>query len=134
MDTIIMSISERDFVFSAKGRRRRRPWSEEEKRQILTEAAAPGASVSTVARRHDLNANLLFTWRRQLAAEADGCPQTSPAFMPAVMIDPGEPAAPPTPAASGIMEIVLVSGHRVIVGMDVDAAALARVIKIVGRP
>jgi transposase len=133
MDTIIMSISERGFVFSAKGRRRRRPWSDEEKRQILTEAAAPGASVSTVARRHDRNANLLFTWRRQLA-EADGCPQTSPAFMPAVMIDAGEPAAPSTPAASGIMEIVLVSGHRVIVGMDVDAAALARVIKIVGHP
>ncbi|RWN58575.1 MAG: hypothetical protein EOR99_33770 [Mesorhizobium sp.] len=30
----------------------------------------PGASVSLVARRHDINANLLFTWRRQMRASA----------------------------------------------------------------
>jgi transposase len=36
----------------------------EEKLKILAEAARPGASVATVARRHDLNANVLFAWRR----------------------------------------------------------------------
>jgi hypothetical protein len=48
--------------------RSRRSWSAEEKRQIIAETREPGASVATVARRHDMNANLLFTWRR--AAEA----------------------------------------------------------------
>ena len=43
----------------------RRSWSAEEKRRIVEESLRPGASVSVVARRHDLNANLLFTWRRQ---------------------------------------------------------------------
>src|SRR5919199_1063340 len=43
----------------------RRSWSADEKRRIVEESFRPGASVAVVARRHDLNANLLFTWRRQ---------------------------------------------------------------------
>src|SRR6266436_9357581 len=62
-----MSVLERDGQgASAIPRRRRRLWPEEEKRRIVAETFAPGASVSIVARRHDLNANMLFTWRRQL--------------------------------------------------------------------
>jgi transposase len=44
----------------------RRSWSADEKRRIVEESFRPGASVAVVARRHDLNANLLFTWRRQV--------------------------------------------------------------------
>jgi len=36
----------------------------EEKRQIVAEAMVPGASVAAVARKHGVNANLLFGWRR----------------------------------------------------------------------
>jgi transposase len=36
----------------------------EEKRQIVAEALVPGASVAAVARKHGVNANLLFGWRR----------------------------------------------------------------------
>jgi transposase len=42
--------------------------SDEEKRRIVAETLEPGASVSIVARRHDINANQLFTWRRTVAA------------------------------------------------------------------
>ncbi len=45
--------------------RRRRSWSLYEKRRIVEESLADGASLAEVARRHDLNANQLFTWRRQ---------------------------------------------------------------------
>jgi hypothetical protein len=48
-------------------RRRRRQWSAAEKRRIVAEADEPGASVSVVARRYDLNTNMLFTWRREFA-------------------------------------------------------------------
>ena len=48
-----------------RGRRRRRRWSEARKRQIVAESYQPGVSVSVVARRHDVNANLVFSWRRQ---------------------------------------------------------------------
>jgi len=46
------------------GRAGRRRWTAEEKRRVVEETRAPGASVSVVARRHDLNANLLFKWKR----------------------------------------------------------------------
>jgi len=36
----------------------------EEKRRIVAEALVPGASVAAVARKHGVNANLLFGWRR----------------------------------------------------------------------
>jgi transposase-like protein len=39
-------------------------------RRIVAECLEPGASVSLVARRHDLNTNMLFTWQRQLRAGA----------------------------------------------------------------
>lgn len=36
----------------------------EEKLAILAEACRPGTSVALVARRHGVNANLVFAWRR----------------------------------------------------------------------
>ena len=42
----------------------RRMRTNEEKRRIVEEALVPGASVAAVARRHGVNANLLFGWRR----------------------------------------------------------------------
>ena len=49
---------------------RRRRWPEALKRQLVAETFEPGASVSIVARRHDVNANQLFGWRRQFAGSA----------------------------------------------------------------
>ena len=46
------------------GRRSRRSWSDEEKQQIVAEAVLPGASVADIARRHGVNANLVFNWRK----------------------------------------------------------------------
>ena len=43
----------------------RRYRSIEERRGIVEETLKPGASVSQVARAHDVNTNLVFTWRRQ---------------------------------------------------------------------
>lgn len=39
-----------------------------ERRQIVEETMKPGASVSQVARAHDVNANQVFHWRRQYRA------------------------------------------------------------------
>lgn len=43
---------------------RRRHWTAPEKVRLVEETCLPGQSVSLVARRHGLNANQLFTWRR----------------------------------------------------------------------
>ena len=45
------------------GRRRRR-WSEAQKRQIVAETHEPGVSVPMVAQRYNLNANQIFSWWR----------------------------------------------------------------------
>jgi transposase len=44
---------------------RRRTRSLDERKRIVVEALAPGASVAAVARRHGLNANLVFKWIRR---------------------------------------------------------------------
>ena len=49
--------------------RRRRAWTTDEKRRIVDESLEDDASLAEVARRHDLNANQLFTWRRQFGVE-----------------------------------------------------------------
>ncbi|WP_245295966.1 IS3 family transposase [Methylobacterium sp. C1] len=43
---------------------RRRHWTTQENVRLVEETYLPGQSVSLVARRHGLNANQLFTWRR----------------------------------------------------------------------
>jgi transposase len=82
----------------------RRSWTREEKLRIVEEAAHPANSVSAVARRHDVNANLLHTWIRQAAQGKLGAPAPSrgargAAFLPVGVIgfsrdDGKEPAAP----------------------------------------
>jgi transposase len=109
------------------GRRRRR-WSADDKQRIVAETFEPGASVSVVARRHDLNANMLFTWRREAKRATPPMIEAPVAFVAAEIA--GEPRSA---AAAGRMEVALPGGERVIVGADVDAAALARVIKVLLR-
>jgi transposase len=125
---------------------RRRRWTEEEKARIVAECEAPGCSVSMVARRHDLNGNMLFTWRRQFRERRCGAGRVS--FVPAV-IATSEPAADRSavmpreaqpglasssaPRPTGRIEIVLGDSRWVIVDADVSAAALARVIGVLER-
>ena len=51
-------VSEQGMVLS------RRMWTIAEKRRIVEETLARGASVPEIARKYELNANLLFGWRR----------------------------------------------------------------------
>ena len=44
--------------------RRRKQWAVQEKLQIVRETLQPDASVAVVARRHGVNANQVFSWRR----------------------------------------------------------------------
>jgi transposase len=126
--------------------RRRRHWSDEDKARIVAECDRPGASVSMVARRHDLNTNLLFSWQRQLRDRQRGAGEVS--FVPAVIAPqelaadravamPAEPqpglASGSSPRPTGRIEIVLSDSRRVIVDQDVSTAALARVIGVLER-
>ena len=54
------------------GPERRRRWSAEQKRSIVAEAFAPGASVREVARLRDVVPGQIYRWRRDLRSAATG--------------------------------------------------------------
>lgn len=65
---------------------RRRTWSAQDKAHILAESFEPGACVSEIARRHGINRGQLFTWRRQVMANAAADASAgAPAFVPVAM-------------------------------------------------
>ena len=101
---------------------------------MVAESFAPGASVSKVAQRYGVNANLLFTWRRRDARSVASGGVEAVELLPARVEDERALAAPvAAPGPVGRMEIMLAAGERILVGADVDAAALARVVKAVTR-
>jgi transposase len=128
---------------SEAGPRRRRHWTPIEKQRLVAETLAPGASVSLVARRHDVNANLLFSWRRQARRGVLGEPPSVVGEDESFSLIPIEVAAPeearprqqgPMRAdRTGIIEIDLESGERLRVDAWVDEAALRRVLAAIRR-
>lgn len=116
----------------------------EEKRWIVAETLVPEASVSVVARRHDVNANQLFKWRRELAAgDRAVLPASACEFVPigvfaeaegkvpaATQEDDRQSGAPARPVVrGGLIEVDLASGTRLRVDASVDERALARVLR-----
>ena len=107
---------------------KRRRYSVDFKRQIVAEAAVAGVSVSSVARRHGLNANLIFNWRRRLLADVP------PGFVPAVIVHDA-PSLSLTPrgtgdVSGGRMEVVCPGGRRIVLGPDFDASAVGRLLSV----
>ena len=109
-------------------RRRHRSWPEALKREIVAASLAPGSSVSTVARRYDVNANQVFAWRKRYRGVS-----TEPAalqLMP-VTVTPDRPVE--VAPARELIEIELSGGYRVRVGNGVKAAALRLVLDVLER-
>ena len=112
---------------------RRRPrnksWPEALKREIVAAATAPGASVSAVARVYDVNANLVFTWRKRFAGTPN--PSQAPRLVPVVVTDPVNAAA--CASDNDTIEIDLSGGYRVRVGNSVKSASLRLVLNALER-
>lgn len=56
------------------------------KRQLAALACAPNVSVSKLAAKHGINANMVFKWRRQYRAGYFGAPVTGPRTTPVALI------------------------------------------------
>lgn len=114
-------------VFSGPERRRR--WTDEQRLQILTEAFAPGACPTEVARRHEVSTGLLYTWRKKLSvgvvapvSAAVGCP----GFAEAVIVDDHTAA---TPVAGAALVIELARGRRITIFPSASPALAAAALK-----
>ena len=103
-----------ETVVTLKDGRTRRFRSNLKRRQIVEETLKPGASVSLVARAHDVNANQIFKWRRQYGEGRLELQQTSGTLLPVKISDAIQELRPASrgksrPRRSGIIDINL--GH-----------------------
>ena len=117
----------------------------EERRQIVEEAMAPGASVAGVARRHEVNANQVFVWRRQYQQGLLQAPGTegSTEGSPRDAADPigtfkritrrRPPAAALSDTDADFLELELASGDRVRVHGKAATQLLERLIESLCR-
>ncbi len=78
-----------------RGSSKRRSYSKAFKRRVVAETLEPGASVASVARHHELNANMVFLWRRD---PRFGPGRDAAAFLP-VEVTATERTALPEPIA-----------------------------------
>ena len=76
------------------GGAKRRRRSKQERRAIVEETLKPGASVSLIARAHDINANQVFAWRRLYREGRLEVPAGSKALVPVKIIDSLERSRP----------------------------------------
>lgn len=113
-------------VFSGPERRRR--WTDEQRLQILTEAFAPGACPTEVARRHDISTGQLYTWRNKLAVAETAVPDDGrvPSFAEAVIVDDH---TAPTPVAGAALVIELARGRRITIFPSASPALAAAALK-----
>jgi transposase len=114
---------------------RRRFRTVEEKRRIVEEALAPGASVARVARAHGVNANQLFAWRRlYLQGQLEPANRETPGLL-AVRVTRGARETSRrrnAPAVCGTIQIELPKGTVRIVGIA-DQTSLHTVLEYLAR-
>ncbi|MDG1458564.1 MAG: transposase [Pseudoprimorskyibacter sp.] len=121
------------------GKRRKRFWSDDEKREICQQTTLPRVSIAQVAQRYTVNANLIHKWlkdpRFAPQAEETGDVEEANAFLP-VEVSAAEAAhvqnacvinPAPTPSASRV-DITLSDGRRILVE---GPTALASVVGLV---
>jgi len=109
---------------------KRRSWSEALKRQIVAETEEPGASVSIVARRHDVNANQLFQWRRELLPKEQSEVENGQMVPVEIVPVPARRERRRRVEASGFIEIAFGNGARVRVRGEVSPRTLRQVIEL----
>jgi transposase len=109
-------------------------WPDALKREIVAASLEPGASVSVVARRYEVNANQVFGWRKQyrdgsLAAAAP----IAPMLVPVTVTSESSCNIASASNALDTIEIELVGKYRVRVGGGFDGKALRRVLDVLER-
>lgn len=84
---------------------RRRHRSKQERRRIAEESLQPGASVAVLARRHGVNANQVFHWRKLLREGRLDDRPPSAQLVPVKVCDAVTEPIPPARCYSGTIQI-----------------------------
>jgi transposase len=116
---------------------RRRRWSRVEKARLVAAMEEPGAVVTEIARGAEVNASLLYRWRRDLRGSRHKTPMFVPVRMARETSDenpasaPGTPSSPSSqapPASRSSITIAFGVEVRMTIEGAPDASTLARVI------
>jgi transposase len=107
------------------------------KRQVVAETMAGDRSVAAVAREHGLNANMVFSWRRdprfrlpaRLSAEAAAFLPVELTDVPSVVEGEAERSA----LEGGEIELVLRQGHRLLLRGRFDVDAVLQLVRALAR-
>jgi len=119
-------------VLIAEPSAKRRYRSKRERRQIVEETLQPGASVAVIARRHDVNANQVFYWRKLYR---EGRLDVEPAAAPLLPVRVAEVMSsepPPAKLYAGVI-VVEVGRARIRIEGSVDSENLRLILERVGR-
>ncbi len=111
--------------------RQRRLWSDDEKRRIVGQTRVSGVSVSQVARRYDVNANLVFKWLRDPRFKSPE--EEASCFLPVEVVAEAAPAPLAVAPSDTKIEIALANGHRVSISGAFDADAISRLVRGLSR-
>ncbi len=113
----------------------RRRWTTQEKLRIIAESASVPRNVSATARRHGITRGQLLSWRKLMEQGLHSTADDVPRFVPAlVAAEPSVPASATTTSVGGMQIVLARRGLRVIVGPDMDAGALRRIIDVLEHP
>ncbi len=112
-------------------KRRRRIWEDDEKRRIVAQTRVPGVSVSQVARRYDVNANMVFKWLRDPRFKP---PEDDlPPFLPVEVLPDASPGAAMADGDAVTLgsriEITLSNGLSLCVSGGFDPDAVSRLVR-----
>src|ERR1700722_960067 len=121
--------SEQMTVETASQVKKRQKRSVEEKRRIVEETLATGASVARVARRHAVNANQVFYWRKKYREGRLGKGPSSKLLPVTLSLSEGTCGKPASwSSAVGSLEIKLSKGTIRVAG-NVDVVVLRTAIE-----
>jgi len=124
------------------GKRTRRLWTAEEKRQIVRESQRPGAVRQQIAQRHGVNVSVLNRWRTEELSCASGAKKTTSRVR---LLPVQVRKSPPSRVSSrtipativgtdvGIMEVGFPAGQRLTVRGVVDGGLLRTMLEELSR-
>ena len=118
-------------ILIAESPAKRRFRSKRERRQIVEETLQPGASVAVIARRHDVNANQVFHWRKLYREGRLDVQPVTPPLLP-VRVAEVVSSEPPAKLYAGVI-VVEVGRARIRIEGPVDAENLRLVLERVAR-
>ena len=109
------------------------------KDELVAQSLVAGASVSAIAMKGGINANLLFKWRREHVRAMAACAPTAATLLPVCVIpetasaSTAQPSAPVGPAVSrnarqGVIEVEI-AGAQLRLRGAVDEAMLSSVLR-----